>query len=74
MPYSKYPAFTKTTPVNHVPEILQQQHFIKTSTTTDGGHMFNYIRQNKVITAGKPLKVEQPHLESSSEINKFGYN
>ena len=36
--------------------------------------MSNFIRQNKVNTAGEPLKVEQPLLESSSEIDKLVYD
>ena len=51
--YSKFPLITKTTPANRVPEILQQQHFINTSTNPDGG--FNYIRQNEVNMADEPL-------------------
>ena len=48
--------------------------FINTSTNTDGGHMSNYIRQNKVNMADEPLKVEKPLLESSSEIDKVVYD
>ena len=63
----KFPVITKTTPANHVPKILQQQHFINTSTNPDGCHMSNFIRQNSVNMAHKPLQVEQPLMESSSE-------
>ena len=56
---------------NHVPEILQPQHFIKISINADGGHLSNYIRRNEVNLANEPLKVEQPLLESSSEIDKL---
>ena len=69
--YSKFPAITKTTPANHVPEILQPHSFINTSTNPDGSHMYNYIRQIEVDIANEPLKVEQQLLESSGEIDKF---
>ena len=36
--------------------------------------MSNFIRQNKVNMADEPLKVEQPFLESSSEIDKLVYD
>ena len=36
-------AITKTTPANHVPEILQPQHSINTSTNPEGCHMSNFI-------------------------------
>ena len=36
--------------------------------------MSNYIRQNEVNTADGPLKVENPLLESSSEIDKLVHN
>ena len=42
--YSKFPAITKTTPANHVPEILQPH----SSTNPDGSHMYNYICQIEV--------------------------
>ena len=61
---------TKTTPANHVPKILPKQHFINTSNNPDG-HMSNFIRQNEVNLVDEPLKVEQPLLESSSEIDKL---
>ena len=47
------------TPTNHVPEILQQQHFINTSTNPEGCHMSNFIRQNEVNKANELLKVHQ---------------
>ena len=34
--YSEFPAITKTTPANHVPEILQPQHSINTSANPEG--------------------------------------
>ena len=74
MPYSKFPAITKTTPANHVPEILQPYSFISTSTNPDGSHMYNYIRQIEVNMADEPLIVEHPLLESSSEKNKLVYD
>ena len=57
---------TNTTPANHVPKILQKQHSVNT-----GGHMSNFIRQNEVNLADEPLKVEQPLLESSSEMDNL---
>ena len=33
--------------------------------------MSNFICQNKVNMANEPLKVQQPHLKSSSEIDKL---
>ena len=36
--------------------------------------MYNYIRQIEVNMADEPLKVEQPLLESSSEIDKLVYD
>ena len=57
--YSEIPAITKITPTNHVSKILQQQHFIITSTNPEGCHMANYIPQNEVNMADEPLKVEQ---------------
>ena len=36
--------------------------------------MYNYIRQIEVNMADEPLKVEQPLLESSSEIHKLVYD
>ena len=65
------PAITKTTPANHVPEILQPHSFFNTSTNPDGSHVYNYIRQIEVNIANEPLKVEQQLLESSSEIDKL---
>ena len=62
---------TNTTPANHVPKILQKQHFVNTSNNPDGGHMSNFSRQNEVNLADEPLKVEQPLRESSSEIEKL---
>ena len=71
MTYSEFPGITKTTPANHVPEILQPRHFISTSTNPDGSHMSNYIRQIEVNMTNEPLKIEQPLLESSSEMDKL---
>ena len=68
---SEFPAITKSTPANHVAEILQLQHSINTSTNPVGCHMSNFIRQNEVNMANEPLKVEKPLLESSSEIDKL---
>ena len=36
--------------------------------------MYNYIRQIEVNMADEPLKVEEPLLESSSEIDKLVYD
>ena len=58
------------TPSNHVPEMLQQQHVINTSSNPEGCHMSNFICQNKVNMANEPLKVQQPLVESSSEMDK----
>ena len=69
--YSEFPAITKTTPANHVPEILQPKHSINTSTNPEGCHMSNLIRQNEVNMANEPHKVEKPLLESSSEMDKL---
>ena len=33
--------------------------------------MSNFISQNEVNMANEPLKVQQPHLESSSEMDKL---
>ena len=49
----------------------QQQHFINTSTNPEGCHMSNFIRQNEVNKANELLKVQQPLLESSSEMDKL---
>ena len=57
--YSEIPAITKITPTNHVSKILQQQHFIITSTNPEGCHMANYTRQSEVNMANEPLKFEQ---------------
>ena len=38
--------------------------------TPEGCHMSNFIRQNEVNKANKLLKVQQPLLESSSEMDK----
>ena len=48
-----FPAFTKTTPANRVPELLQPRHFINTSTNPDGSHMSNYIPQIEVNMASQ---------------------
>ena len=50
--------------------LRQQQHVINTSTNPEG-HMSNFISQNKVNMANEPLKVQQPLLESSSEMDKL---
>ena len=74
MTYSESPEIIKITPTNHVPEILQQQHFINTSTNPEGCHMSNFIRQiisYEVNKANELLKVQQPLLESSSEMDKL---
>ena len=71
MTYSEFPAITKTTPANHVPEILQPQHSINTSTNPEGCHMSNFIRQYEVNMANEPFEVEKPLLESSSEMDKL---
>ena len=68
--YSNLTAITKNTPANYVAEILQKQHFINTSTDPEGCHMSNFICQNEVNMANEPLEVEQPLLQSSSEIDK----
>ena len=54
-----------------LPEILQQQHFINTSTNPEGCHMSNFICQNEVNMANEPLKVEKPVLVCSSEMEKL---
>ena len=51
--------------------MLQQQHVINTSTNPEGCHMSNFICQNKVNMANEPLNVQQPLLESSSEMDKL---
>ena len=61
-----FPAITKTTPANYVPEILQPHHFINTSTNPDNGHTPNYIHQNEVKVTSESLKVQQLFVESSS--------
>ena len=50
--------------------MLQQQHVINTSSNPEGCHMSNFICQNKVNMANEPLKVQQPLVESSSEMDK----
>ena len=57
-----------------MPELLQPQHSINTSTNPEGCHMSNFIRQNEVHMANEPLKFEKPLLESSSEMDKSVYN
>ena len=69
--YSNFPEIIKITSTNYVPEILQQQYFIDTSTNPEGCHMSNFIRQNEVNKANELLKVQQPLLESSSEMDKL---
>ena len=68
--YSKL-TITMITPTNDVSEILQHQHFINTSTNPEGCHKSNFIRQNEVNMAKDPFKVQQPILESSSEMDKL---
>ena len=51
--------------------MLQQQHFINTSTNPEGCHMLNFIRQNEVKMSNEPLKVQHPLLENSSEMDKL---
>ena len=62
---------TETIPGNHVSEIFLPYHFIKTSTNLKSGHMSDYIHQNYVNVSNEPIKVEQPILESSSEMDNF---
>ena len=69
--YSEFPAITKPTLANLVPEILRPPHSINTSTNPEGCRMPNFIRQNEVNMANKPLKVEKLLLECSSEMDKF---
>ena len=56
--YFELAAITKTTPANYVPGILQQQHFINTSTNPEDRSVSNLIRQNDVNVATGPLKVK----------------
>ena len=37
----------------------------------EGCHMSNFSRQNEVNGTNELLKVQQPHLESSSEMDKL---
>ena len=69
--FQKFPAMTETIPGNHVSEIFLPYHFIKTSTNLKSGHMSDYIHQNYVNVSNEPIKVEQPILESSSEMDNF---
>ena len=69
--YSKLTAITKNTPTKYVAEVLQQQHFINTSTNPEGCHMSNFICQNEVNMVNEPLKVEKSVLEFSSEMDKL---
>ena len=70
--YSKFPAITKTTPANHFPKILQQQHFKNTFTNPNGYHISIFIlHQIEVKRKNEPLKVEQPALESSNEMDEL---
>ena len=69
--YSELPEIIKITPTNHVPEILQQQHFINTSANPECCHVSNIIRQNEVNKANELLKVQKPLLESSSEMDEL---
>ena len=50
---------------------MLQQHVINTTTNPEGCHMSNFIRQNEVNMANEPLKVQDPLLESSSEMDKL---
>ena len=45
-----------------------------TSTKPEGCHMSSFICQNEVNMASESLKVEQPPLESSSEIYELVYD
>ena len=69
--YSELPPSTKNTPTNLIPEIVQHQHFINTYTKPEGCHMSNFLCQSEIHMAKEPLKVQQPLLESSSEMNKL---
>ena len=68
---------TKIARTNLVPEIFQQpqqqqkQHFINTYTNPEGCHISNLIRQIMVSLANEPLKVLQPLVESSSEMDNL---
>ena len=44
---------------------------MNTSTNPDSGHMSDHIRQIEDNMTEEPLKVEQPLLESSSEMDKL---
>ena len=44
---------------------------LSTHTYPEGCHMSNFIRQNEVNKANELLKVQQPLLESSSEMDKL---
>ena len=46
-------------------------NFINTSTNSKGRHMSNLTRQHEVNEANELLKVQQPHLESSREMDKL---
>ena len=67
----RIPPITKITPTNHVPELSQQQRFINTYSNPEGCQMSNFIRQNEVKMANEPLKVQQPLLECSGEMDKL---
>ena len=69
---NKRPTHTTKTPQYIIhSEIIQQQHFTNTYTDPEGCHMSNFIRQNEFNIANELLKVQQPLLESSSEMNKL---
>ena len=51
--------------------MLQQQHVTNTSTNPEDCHMSIFICQNKINMANEPLIVQQPLLESSSEMDKL---
>ena len=63
-------------------KLLQQTMFpeyynnscVQSSTKPGGGHVSNCIRQNEVNMADEPFEVEEPLLESSSEIDKLVYD
>ena len=50
---------------------LQQQLFVNTSTNPESCHMSNFIRQNEVNEANELLRLQQPHLECSREMDEL---
>ena len=69
--YSKLQGITKITATNHVPETLQQQHLVNTSTKPEGCNLSNFICKYGFRMANEPLRVQQPLLECSSEVDKI---